>query len=186
MTPDAKSETTVTGDSICWRYLQGATVKEMIAESGLPVEEVLDVLRESMQRMVNEWLQLKASWHQQTHARVVLLERELWAALKRSREQQNRVTHKEVRDGKGERTEVTTVTTQASGDPRYLSLLLKCVDFRGTLEPGTTGKEYWERGSEQDAPTALREIIREARERMARTEARKLQADEIERTIARK
>ena len=171
-------------ETLAWKYLQGRTLTELAAAEGVSPAEIEAEIYDIVRRVITEWNRISISWFEHTMARLVLLEREIWNQWERSKQQRVRITRKEVRDAKGERTETTTVTEEGRGDPRYLSLILKSLTFRNSLEKQASTSKPQPTRTPAEAREHLMEIIQQAKQRQADIDARQRQAEEIERTVA--
>ena len=171
-------------NALAWKYLQGASLRELAAREGITVDELQKEIYDTVVNLVTEWTQLKLSWLEQSHARLLLLERETWAQWEQSKRPHVKVTRKEVRDARGERTETTTITEESPGDPRYLTMIFKCLALRKSLESQIQSHPTQPTRTPAEARAAVLRIIEQVRERQAQIDARKRQAEEIERTVA--
>lgn len=173
-------------ETLAWKYLQGHTLSELAAaESVTPAEieaEIYDIVR----RVITEWNRISVSCFEHCMARLVLLEREIWTQWERSKQPRVKTTCKEVRDAKGVRTETTTITEEGRGDPRYLSLILKSLTYRNSLEKLAPASKPPPAHTPSEAHAHLMEVIQQAKQRQAAIDARQRQAADIEQTVARK
>lgn len=173
-------------DDLAGRYLQGDSLRELAAQEGITVAELKKGIHRAMADLVAEWSELKLGWMAQTQARLMLVEHAAWAEWERSKRPRVKVTRKEVCDARGERTEVTSTTEESAGDTRYLTIIFKCLTLRHRLDGHVRNHSAEPAGTPAESRAAVRLIIEQARERQAQIDARQRQADEIERTIARK
>lgn len=173
-------------DDLARRYLQGDSLRVLAAQEGITLAELQTGIYSAVAHLVAEWSELKLGWMAETRARLMLLEHAAWGEWERSKRPRVKVTRKKVRDARGERIEVTSTTEESAGDTRYLTIIFKCLTLRHRLDGDVRNHPAQPAGTPAESRAAVRLIIEQARERQAQIDARQRQADEIERTIARK
>lgn len=107
-------------------YLQGKPIHEIAADMVLPKSIINDDLQFIRQMWLNSSLVDFDAKRSEEVARLNRVETEAWAEYERSKDRQ--VTERAGSGMQGSWSE--TETAERTGDPRYLAVVLKCIDRR--------------------------------------------------------
>ena len=167
-------------------FLRCTMPRELAAKFGVDENWVYDELLDEFRQRERELELEQQVAVQQYFSLLRRIETAAWQAWDRSWQPRQKRVVKEVRDAKGERTETTTTTEQPAGDPRYLAIAQRCLERRVAWQKLLPPKSRIDNEFHKNPQAALKKAIAEARARQEAVEARRREAAEIERTIARK